>query len=106
MNGAIPVDVTGPAAPPRSNGELVFDAPWQQRAFGVVLALTESGTIEWSRFRDGLITRIAESPDRPYWRSWAVALEDALAAADLLRVGIIDERQSALVSDHPDHNHG
>ncbi|MFH5232466.1 nitrile hydratase accessory protein [Antrihabitans spumae] len=106
MNVAIPVDVTGPAAPPRSNGELVFDAPWQQRAFGVVFALTESGAIEWSRFRDGLITRIAQSADRPYWRSWAMALEDALAAADLLSVGTIDERQSALVSDHPDHDHG
>ena len=29
------LDVDGPAAPPRSNGELVFAEPWEGRAFGL-----------------------------------------------------------------------
>ena len=34
------LDVDGPAAPPRSNGELAFNAPWERRVFGVTMALT------------------------------------------------------------------
>ena len=30
------LDPAGPAAPPRDNGELVFAAPWEGQAFGVV----------------------------------------------------------------------
>ena len=32
-----------PAAPPRDNGELVFEAPWESRAFGVAVALHDAG---------------------------------------------------------------
>ena len=28
-------DAHGPLAPPRRNGELVFEAPWETRAFGL-----------------------------------------------------------------------
>lgn len=31
--------MSGAAALPRRNGELVFEAPWQGRAFGLALAL-------------------------------------------------------------------
>ena len=37
------VAVDGPAAPPRSNGELVFAEPWESRAFGVAVALARRG---------------------------------------------------------------
>ena len=33
----------GAAAPPRSNGELVFEAPWESRSFGMAVALSEPG---------------------------------------------------------------
>ena len=32
----------GAAAPPRSNGELVFEAPWESRSFGMAVALSEA----------------------------------------------------------------
>ena len=35
-----PLDLAGPAAPPRDNGELVFAQPWESRAFG--MAVTNS----------------------------------------------------------------
>ena len=35
--------MTGAAAVPRKNGELVFDAPWQSRAFGMVVGLVQKG---------------------------------------------------------------
>jgi hypothetical protein len=37
------LDVEGPAAPPRSNGELAFAAPWESRAFGLAMALHDGG---------------------------------------------------------------
>ena len=38
MSGGVPLDVsamTGVAAPPRDNGELVFAAPWEGRVFAL-----------------------------------------------------------------------
>lgn len=49
----------GPAAPPRANGEIVFDAPWQSRIFGLTLALYEDGRFEWKEFQARLIEAIA-----------------------------------------------
>ena len=87
------LDVEGPAAPPRSNGELVFDAPWQARVFGLAAAVVETqfgGDRE--PFRQRLIAAIAAEPDRPYWESWAAALEEVVTEARLLDVGAVDER--------------
>ncbi len=49
----------GPAALPRQNGELVFRAPWESRAFGVAIALHEAGAIDYEVFRSRLIDEIA-----------------------------------------------
>ena len=53
------LDVAAPAAPPRSNGELVFAEPWEGRAFGLTMALVHGGTIPYETFRTALIDRIA-----------------------------------------------
>ena len=71
----IELDVDGPAAPPRHNGELAFDAPWQGRVFGLAIAVTEQAGLPWEEFRQRLIAAVAEAPERPYWESWLVALE-------------------------------
>jgi hypothetical protein len=47
-------------APPRSNGELLFQRPWEGRAFGMAIALSKKGHYEWEDFRQGLIASIAE----------------------------------------------
>ena len=71
----IDLDVEGPAAPPRRNGELAFDAPWEGRVFGLALAVTEHAGLPWEEFRQRLIAAVAEAPARPYWESWLAALE-------------------------------
>ena len=93
------VDVAGPAPPPRSNGEVVFEAPWQQRLFGLTLAMTETAAVPWETFRTRLIGRIAEDEARPYWESWAAALEDVLAASAMLSTTDVDTRRNLLVQD-------
>ena len=52
-------DATGPEAPPMANGELVFEAPWQGRIFGMATHLAEQGVYAWDDFRARLIARIA-----------------------------------------------
>jgi nitrile hydratase accessory protein len=88
------LDVEGPAAPPRSNGELVFTAPWESRAFGLAMALADSGVFEWETFRQALIARIAgfeaAHPDGEgwsYWACWTDALQDVLTGEAAVLAG-------------------
>jgi nitrile hydratase accessory protein len=80
----------GTAALPRKNGELVFQAPWEGRAFGLAVVLNEKGTYQWNAFRSRLVEQIAEG-DTAYYENWLNALEILLvdhgliARDDLLR---------------------
>ena len=88
------VDVDGPAAPPRRNGELAFEAPWEGRAFGLAAAVVQArfgGDRELFRLR--LIEAIAAEPGRAYWESWVVALEAIVAHEGMVTA---DELEAAL----------
>ena len=71
---------------PRSNGELVFEEPWQARALGmgvVTMRTLGVGVVEW---RDALSAAIAEhgydpgeDPAAAYYTAWITALERLLA---------------------------
>ncbi|WP_329371879.1 nitrile hydratase accessory protein [Streptomyces sp. NBC_01483] len=80
-----PLDIEGPAAPPRSNGELVFAEPWESRAFGMAVTVYEAGAFTWPQFQAALIARIAawetahaQDERYDYYRLWLAALEDVL----------------------------
>jgi len=65
---------------PRANGELVFEAPWESRAFGLAAAYVASTGGDWDRFRAHLVRAIAALPDEtPYYEAWVTALESLLA---------------------------
>jgi nitrile hydratase accessory protein len=85
------LDTEGPAAPPRLNGELVFDQPWQSRIFATTMALCEKGVIGYEDFRDRLIAQIADHPDQ-YWHSWCEALEGLLVGRGLCEADEVTER--------------
>jgi nitrile hydratase accessory protein len=118
-----PLDVKGPAAPPRANGELVFAEPWESRAFGMAVTLYEAGVFDWPRFQAALIARIAAweaaraeqqvdgsgagpSEDWSYYRHWLAALEDVLAAAGTVTTGEVTERAGTLAHRPAGHDHG
>ncbi|WUD70901.1 nitrile hydratase accessory protein [Streptomyces sp. NBC_00510] len=108
-----PLDVDGPAAPPRSNGELVFAEPWESRAFGMAVGLHEAGAFAWPRFQAALIARIrawenAPPADGPwnYYRLWLAALEDVLAEQDVVRSGEVTARARTLAGRPAGHDHG
>jgi len=80
----------GAVAPPRSNGELVFAAPWEGRAFALAVAVVQHAGLPWDAFRLRLIDAIAAQPDRPYYESWAFALESLVVGLDLATPAALD----------------
>ena len=76
-------DMVGEAAPPRDNGELVFEAPWEGRAFGIAVALRDLGLCQWRDFWEHLVAEIAGAQAHPqneagrpgYYEQWLGALE-------------------------------
>jgi nitrile hydratase accessory protein len=109
---------------PRSNGELVFEQPWQARAFSVAVAMTEAGRWEWDAFRDRLIAEIgawererdadADAPDDgtwSYYARWTAALEAALCEHGLIDPAELDAVQARIAHQQAhehddDHDHG
>ena len=73
--GAEVTAMSGATALPRRNGELVFEAPWQGRAFGMALAVVECLGLSWSAFQRHLIAEIAGRPGASYYECWLAALE-------------------------------
>jgi hypothetical protein len=82
--------LTGTAAPPRDNGTLAFQAPWEGRALALAVALVERLDIPWDVFRACLIASIADQPDRPYYESWAAALEQLALDRELTTRDALD----------------
>jgi len=68
-------EALGEMSLPRSNGEVVFDEPWQGRALAMAVSLVETLDLEWDAFRQHLMAAIADDPDRAYWESFAIALD-------------------------------
>lgn len=111
MSAAL-LDVEGPTAPPRSNGELTFAEPWESRAFGLALALHDAGAFEWEDFRRRLIAEIdAWERDHPaeeqwsYYRCWLQALEAVVVDAGVVRGGEVLARAESLATRPPGHDH-
>jgi len=107
-----PLDLQGAAAPPRSNGELVFAEPWEGRAFGLALALHAEGAFTWKDFSAGLARSIArwEGAHPPgeaysYYRCWLEALEQVLEERGVVDRAATQGRVALLRERPPGHDH-
>jgi len=101
---------------PKDEDGVVFAAPWEAKAFALVVHLHQQGRFEWQEWVDALSGEIAADRERmphtPYYELWLAAAEklmqgkhlvapDALAAArEALRAG----QGGAHDHDH-DHDH-
>jgi nitrile hydratase accessory protein len=89
-------DMTGAAALPRKNGELVFDEAWQGRIFGMTVAMSHEASFEWREFQAQLIAEIAhaerEGESSSYYERWLHAFERLLAAKGLVDTRALAER--------------
>ncbi len=91
MSAVTLADVDGglaAAAPlPRTNGELVFEEPWQARALAMGVVTMRTLDVDWSEWREHLAAAIARhgyDPDEPaataYYTAWLDALESLIDA--------------------------
>lgn len=70
---------------PQRDGEPVFRAPWEAKAFAIQLALFEAGAFTWREWADRLGAEIArddlsdDAEGSAYYRYWLRALEGLIA---------------------------
>ena len=101
----------GESALPRQNGELVFATPWEARAFGLAVALQETGAYEWREFSAALAAEIAKAEQArnssTYYERWLLGLENLLTASGVVTPAEINDHVAyhAAHLDHDGHNH-
>ncbi len=95
-------DMQGALALPRSNGELVFAAPWEGRAFGIAVALNEGDVYAWGDFQRRLVDEIAAAPPdaaaSAYYERWLAAMESLLLDYGIVTREELDARTAAYES--------
>ncbi|HEU5422863.1 MAG TPA: nitrile hydratase accessory protein [Nitrolancea sp.] len=100
----------GPEALPRKNGELVFQAPWEGRAFGMAVALSDCHHYAWDDFRSRLIGQIAAAEragvESSYYERWLAAFEELLIGRGILDREELDARTAEYASGMHDDHHG
>lgn len=104
-------ELAGAGAPPMANGELIFEAPWQSRVFGMARVLCESGVYDWDEFRAVLIENIAAwettHKDEPYayFDIFLQTLASLLDARQLCSVDELASLQQAFAERPHGHDH-
>ena len=102
-------NMTGSAALPRRNGELVFDEPWEGRAFGLAVALNESGIYDWPDFSERLVEETASDEQQGryglYYQRWVRALERLALDHSLITPTELDARTHALTAEDSQSDH-
>lgn len=95
-----------PDSPPRLQGKLRFDRPWERQVFGLAMALSKTGCFEWEAFRQNLIRSIAAWEAHPcdgqprwdYYERFLIALEETMLAA-----GTLTDNEIAQCLSRPSH---
>ena len=111
------IDLPEKLQPPMANGELVFDEPWQGRLFGMAVALTEAGVIDWADMQAALIDEVAvweqehkpgasdAEPEYPYYELFSAALEKVLGGSNVVPQGELASRAEAFAARPHGHDH-
>lgn len=94
---------------PGDEARPVFDAPWQARAFGLVVALYDDGKgFDWMAFQQRLINEVdaADSDMAPvdalenaYYEQWLTAFERLLIEDGVLSAEEIEERTAEFATE-------
>jgi len=104
-------ELTGAGAPPMANGELLFEVPWQGRAFGMARALCEAGVFSWDDFRQLLISNIATWEQQQHQAPYAYydiflqTLSMLLQSKDLCAAAELEAREALFLARPHGHDH-
>lgn len=107
------MELEGRVAPPRANGEVIFEAPWQGRVFGMARALCEAGLYDWDEFRACLIASIeaweqhhGADEDYPYYDLFLSAFTTLLADKGVCREAELVTKSAEFAARPHGHDHG
>ena len=94
---------------PTRGGELSFDAPWQARAFAIVVTLYRQGRFEWNEFQSRLIEEIGSTDtadegdaEEAYYRHWIAAAEKLLDDEGVIQADELEHRRGEFESGERD----
>jgi len=95
---------------PRENGELIFQAPWEARAFGLAVALNQQDLYKWREFSAELAVTIAAADQKndpsSYYTRWVASLEELIIAKGLLSREQLDAKTAEYAANiDDDHGH-
>ena len=87
---------------PSDGDELVFNSPWEAKAFSLVVQLYQQGHFTWSEWTAQLVKEIEAAGDeqngRDYYLLWLNAAETLIAAKGLCRADELLARKDTLES--------
>jgi len=98
---------------PRDDDGVVFAAPWEAKAFALVVHLHQRGAFAWNDWVNALSGEIAADKARavptPYYLLWLAAAERLVAQCGLIDAGQLAAARDALhhaqQHDHDHHSH-
>lgn len=88
----------------------MFAAPWEAKAFALVVHLHQQGRFAWQEWVDALSGEIAADRERvphtPYYELWLAAAEKLMAGKGLVEGSALSAARAALrASQAHDHDH-
>ena len=103
-------DLGDDLAVPRRNGELVFEAPWEGRVFGMAVALRDDQVFDWDAFRDRLVAEIAAAEEHGdasgYYERWLASFERLLLDTEVVSAEELDTRTAEFTAGvYDEHEH-
>ena len=73
---------------PKNDDGVVFAAPWEAKAFALVIQLHQEGRFAWQEWVDALSAEIAadatRDPHTPYYELWLAAAEKLVSGKGLV----------------------
>ncbi|MBC7942316.1 MAG: nitrile hydratase accessory protein [Chitinophagaceae bacterium] len=90
--------------PASGDGELKFAAPWEARAFAIVVSLSQAGHFTWSEWVECFSREVAldagvtsaDGKPRSYYEQWLSAAESLLSAKGLMTAEQLHARRFAV----------
>ncbi len=108
---ALPNFAAVPGLPHDDDG-VVFAAPWEAKAFALVVHLHQRGSFAWSDWVQALASEIAADRARaaatPYYLLWLSAAEQLVAARGLVtesQLAVAREALQVAQAEQHDHDH-
>ena len=98
---AIPAIDEIPQIPTDGNAEIVFNTPWEAKAFAMVVHLHQQGHFSWSEWTEVLSAEIATGSrdGSEYYLLWLAAAEKLVDGKSLVAASALESRKTELAAE-------